>query len=109
MCLSHSLDYFFVISRYMCRNVSVTFNIPHTLSLSLDLKIRKSLIYPHLYVFLGIGFAIPIDTVKAVVDIIIRDGKVTRPSTGILFYTGQNQAKSLVSKLLFGDIVAISS
>ena len=45
----------------------------------------------------GIGFAIPIDTVKAVVDIIIRDGKVTQPATGILFYTGSNQAKILVS------------
>jgi S1-C subfamily serine protease len=44
----------------------------------------------------GIGFAIPIDTVKAVVEIIIRDGKVTRPATGIIFYTGQNQSKALV-------------
>lgn len=48
----------------------------------------------------GIGFAIPIDTVKAVVEIIIRDGKVTRPATGIMFYTGQNQAKTLVSDAL---------
>ena len=51
--------------------------------------------------FKGIGFAIPIDTVKAVVEIIIRDGKVNRPSTGIVFYTGQNQAKALVSTFLF--------
>jgi len=43
----------------------------------------------------GIGFAIPIDTMKVVVETIIRDGKVTRPSTGIVFYTGPYQAQSL--------------
>ena len=43
----------------------------------------------------GIGFAIPIDTMKVVVETIIRDGKVTRPATGIVFYTGPYQAQSL--------------
>ena len=43
----------------------------------------------------GIGFAIPVDTLKAVVEIIIRDGKVNRPNTGIQFYSGPDQAKVL--------------
>lgn len=43
----------------------------------------------------GIGFAIPIDTMKVIVETIIQEGKVTRPSTGILFYNGPYQAQSL--------------
>eukprot|EP00607_Mallomonas_marina_P006401 CAMPEP_0182426036 /NCGR_PEP_ID=MMETSP1167-20130531/12520_1 /TAXON_ID=2988 /ORGANISM="Mallomonas Sp, Strain CCMP3275" /LENGTH=385 /DNA_ID=CAMNT_0024607191 /DNA_START=290 /DNA_END=1447 /DNA_ORIENTATION=+ len=42
----------------------------------------------------GIGFAIPVDTLKAVVDIIIKDGKVVRPALGIQ-YLGGNQAKMM--------------
>eukprot|EP01041_Mallomonas_annulata_P002224 gene2224-4322_t len=42
----------------------------------------------------GIGFAIPVDTLKAVVDIILRDGKVVRPSLGIQ-YLGGDQARLL--------------
>lgn len=42
----------------------------------------------------GIGFAIPVDTLKAVVDIIVRDGKVVRPATGIQ-YLGGDQARAL--------------
>jgi S1-C subfamily serine protease len=59
----------------------------------------------------GIGFAIPIDTMKAVVEIIIRDGRVTRPNTGIRFYTGPNQARSLGVErgLVVVDVVAGSA
>jgi len=40
----------------------------------------------------GIGFAIPVDTLKAVVETIIKDGKVVRPALGIQ-YLGGEQAK----------------
>ena len=43
----------------------------------------------------GIGFAIPIDTMKVVVEQIIREGKIVRPFTGLQFYTGPYQAQSL--------------
>jgi S1-C subfamily serine protease len=48
---------------------------------------------------------------KAVVEIIIRDGRVTRPNTGIRFYTGPNQAKSLGVErgLVVVDVVAGSA
>jgi S1-C subfamily serine protease len=42
----------------------------------------------------GIGFAIPIDTVKYIVDILIRDGRVIRPVLGIS-YLQSKQAKAL--------------
>lgn len=42
----------------------------------------------------GIGFAIPIDAVKLVVEILIRDGKVIRPALGIS-YLQSKQAKAL--------------
>lgn len=42
----------------------------------------------------GIGFAIPSDTLKVVVDTIIRDGKVVKPATGIQ-YLGGGQSKAL--------------
>lgn len=42
----------------------------------------------------GIGFAIPIDTVKFIVDTLIRDGKVVRPVLGI-GYLESKQAKAL--------------
>jgi S1-C subfamily serine protease len=42
----------------------------------------------------GIGFAIPIDAVKLVVEILIRDGKVVRPALGIS-YLQSKQAKAL--------------
>lgn len=42
----------------------------------------------------GIGFAIPVDTLKVVVNILIRDGKIAKPYTGIE-YIGSAQAKVL--------------
>jgi S1-C subfamily serine protease len=42
----------------------------------------------------GIGFAIPIDTVKYVVNTLIRDGKVVRPILGISFLESK-QAQTL--------------
>uniref|UniRef100_A0A7S3V7C7 PDZ domain-containing protein n=2 Tax=Chaetoceros debilis TaxID=122233 RepID=A0A7S3V7C7_9STRA len=42
----------------------------------------------------GIGFAIPIDTVKLIVDTLIRDGKVVRPILGIS-YLESKQARAL--------------
>ena len=42
----------------------------------------------------GIGFAIPVDTLKAVVETIVRDGKVVRPATGISYMSG-DQARML--------------
>lgn len=42
----------------------------------------------------GIGFAIPIDTVKYIVEILIRDGKVVRPVIGIS-YLQSKQARAL--------------
>jgi S1-C subfamily serine protease len=42
----------------------------------------------------GIGFAIPIDTMKQVCRILIRDGKIERPNIGI-DYMSSTQAKSL--------------
>lgn len=42
----------------------------------------------------GIGFAIPVDEVKFIVDTLIRDGKVVRPMLGISFL-GSKQAKTL--------------
>ena len=38
---------------------------------------------------LGIGFAIPVDTIKELVPILIADGKIKRPSIGILLLGGQ--------------------
>jgi S1-C subfamily serine protease len=42
----------------------------------------------------GIGFAIPIDTVKFIVNTLIRDGKVVRPILGIS-YLESKQARAL--------------
>lgn len=42
----------------------------------------------------GIGFAIPIDTVKVIVETLIRDGRVIRPVLGIS-YLGTKQARTL--------------
>lgn len=42
----------------------------------------------------GIGFAIPVDTVKYIVETLIRDGKVVRPVLGIS-YLESKQARSL--------------
>mmetsp|Transcript_14803 Transcript_14803/g.40905 ORF Transcript_14803/g.40905 Transcript_14803/m.40905 type:complete len:167 (+) Transcript_14803:1212-1712(+) len=42
----------------------------------------------------GIGFAIPIDTVKYIVDTLITDGRVVRPVLGIS-YLESRQAKAL--------------
>jgi len=42
----------------------------------------------------GIGFAIPVDTVKFIVDTLIRDGKVIRPIIGIS-YLESKQARAL--------------
>jgi len=45
----------------------------------------------------GIGFAIPVDTLKFVVETIIKDGKVVRPLIGIT-YLESSQAKALGRK-----------
>ena len=42
----------------------------------------------------GIGFAIPVDTVKFIVDTLIREGKVIRPVLGIS-YLESKQARAL--------------
>jgi S1-C subfamily serine protease len=42
----------------------------------------------------GIGFAIPIDTVKYIVNTLIRDGKIVRPILGISFLESK-QAQTL--------------
>lgn len=42
----------------------------------------------------GIGFAIPVDTVKFIVDTLIRDGKIVRPIIGIS-YLDSKQARAL--------------
>merc|ERR1711968_171819 len=42
----------------------------------------------------GIGFAIPVDTVKVIVQTLIRFGKVTRPAIGIT-YLETSQARAL--------------
>lgn len=42
----------------------------------------------------GIGFAIPVDSVKVIVNTLIRDGKVVRPILGIS-YLESKQARSL--------------
>jgi S1-C subfamily serine protease len=42
----------------------------------------------------GIGFAIPIDTVKYIVNTLIKDGKVVRPILGIAFLESK-QARAL--------------
>jgi S1-C subfamily serine protease len=42
----------------------------------------------------GVGFAIPVDTVKYIVDTLIRDGKVVRPILGISFLESK-QARAL--------------
>jgi S1-C subfamily serine protease len=42
----------------------------------------------------GIGFAIPIDTVKSIVNTLIKDGKVIRPILGIS-YLESKQARAL--------------
>lgn len=42
----------------------------------------------------GIGFAIPVDTLKYVVDVLIRDGRVVRPVLGIS-YLQSAQARAL--------------
>lgn len=42
----------------------------------------------------GIGFAIPVDTLKSIVETIIRDGRVVRPLIGIT-YLESSQARAL--------------
>lgn len=42
----------------------------------------------------GVGFAVPVDTVKVVVDRIIANGKLERPSTGLQLIGG-NEARAL--------------
>lgn len=42
----------------------------------------------------GIGFAIPVDQVKSIVETLIQDGRVVRPVLGIS-YLGSKQARTL--------------
>lgn len=42
----------------------------------------------------GVGFAIPIDTIKVIVDTLIRDGRIVRPVIGIS-YLESSQARAL--------------
>ena len=42
----------------------------------------------------GVGFAVPVDTVKVVVDRIIKNGKLERPFTGLQLLGG-NEARAL--------------
>jgi S1-C subfamily serine protease len=52
-------------------------------------------IFIYLYlisILIGIGFAIPVDTLKYEVDTLIRDGKIVRPIIGISYLTS-SQAK----------------
>lgn len=55
--------------------------------------------------FSGIGIAIPVDTVRRVVDQIIRDGKVTRPTLGLV--VADDAALRQLSKALPGGNGAI--
>jgi S1-C subfamily serine protease len=53
----------------------------------------------------GIGFAIPVDTVKAIVETLIRDGKVVRPVLGIsLLDSKQARALGISSGALILDV-----
>lgn len=53
----------------------------------------------------GIGFAIPVDTVKYIVETLIRDGKVVRPILGIsLLESKQAQALGINSGVLVLDV-----
>jgi len=52
---------------------------------------------------IGIGFAIPIDTIKTIVDLLIKDGYVTRPYMGIT-YIAANQLGSTDTGLYVIDV-----
>jgi S1-C subfamily serine protease len=55
----------------------------------------------------GIGFAIPVDTVKAIVETLIRDGKVVRPVLGIsLLDSKQARALGISSGALVLEVPA---
>lgn len=60
--------------------------------------------------FMGYGFAIPVDIVKTVIDDLIEDGKIDRPSLGVMISNVDKiQAKALgldkVKGVLINDIV----
>ena len=60
--------------------------------------------------FMGYGFAIPVDIVKTVIDDLIEDGKIDRPSLGVMISNMDKiQAKALgldkVKGVLVNDIV----
>eukprot|EP00897_Mesotaenium_endlicherianum_P000964 jgi/Mesen1/10869/ME000093S10389 len=56
----------------------------------------------------GVGFAIPVDTVRRVVNALIRDGRVTRPALGVVC-ASDSQAKQLgVTGVLVMDMSASS-
>lgn len=60
--------------------------------------------------FMGYGFAIPVDIVKTVIDDLIEDGKIDRPSLGVMISNiDKIQAKALgldkVKGVLINDIV----
>jgi S1-C subfamily serine protease len=53
----------------------------------------------------GIGFAIPVDTLKYIVDTLIRDGKVVRPVIGISYLESrQAQALGIKKGVLILDV-----
>jgi len=57
----------------------------------------------------GIGFAIPIDTVKYIVETLIRDGRVIRPIIGITYLQSkQAQALGISKGVLVLDVPADS-
>lgn len=60
--------------------------------------------------FMGYGFAIPVDIVKTVIDDLIEDGKIDRPSLGVMISNiDKIQAKALgldkVKGVLINDVV----
>jgi S1-C subfamily serine protease len=42
----------------------------------------------------GVGFAVPVDTIKVIVELILKNGKYDKPETGLVFIGG-NEAKAL--------------
>jgi S1-C subfamily serine protease len=64
----------------------------------------NTMIYTRSEGSIGIGFAVPVDTIKKVVPELIRFGKVTRPGLGVVFLPDEYARRSRVEGVVIMEV-----